>query len=264
MIRDFAGKTAVVTGAARGIGYAIAEQLVQRGATVALLDRDEGVMRVAEELGGTAHLIDVSSNDDWARVREEVLAAHREVHLLVSNAGVSVAGSFEEVSQEDFEWLFGVNFWGAVHGCRALLPTLRAQTEAHIVLVCSSFAWLGVPGKSAYASSKAALRALGESLRAELRDTSVGVTTLFPGPVATALVRDGRAVSAAQRDAEAAFLARRAIAPRRVAMRCLDGVRRDRARVVVGVDYRALELAVRLAPQLTHAVVARMSKRLPF
>lgn len=265
MIRSFHGITGVITGGGGGLGLAIAHELSRRGGRPALVDVRPEVVGVAATIpGATGHVADVADPKAWARVRDEVLAAHGGVALLVSNAGVSVAGRFEEVPLADLEWLFGVNFWGAVHGARTFLPLLRKAPEGHLVHVSSSFAWLGFPGKSAYASSKAALKALSESLRAELSGTSVGVTTLFPGPVKTGIVRRGRAVSASQRDAEAAFLDRRALDPARVARRCLDGVRRDHARVVVGIDYAMLDLAVRVAPSLTLAAVTRASKRMPF
>jgi short-subunit dehydrogenase len=177
---------------------------------------------------------------------------------------VSVAGRFAEVSDDDFAWLFGVNFWGVINGCRAFLPLLARQREAHIVNVCSSFAWLGFPGKSAYSSSKAAVRAFSESLRAELAGTPVGVTLLFPGPVATNLVHNGRAVDPQQRQREARFLQSHSLSPARVARRCLAGVRRNRARVLVGFDYRLIDLVARCAPSLALSGVAALHRRLPF
>jgi NAD(P)-dependent dehydrogenase (short-subunit alcohol dehydrogenase family) len=265
MIRRFDGKVAVVTGAASGIGLALSRELGARGAVVALVDVDPRVREVASELpGASAHVADVADRGAMRGLADEIVALHGRVHLLVNNAGVSIGGRFDDVSDEDFEWLFGVNFWGVVNGCRAFLPALTREREAHIVNVCSSFAWLGFPKKSAYASSKAAVRAFSESLRAELADSTVGVTLLFPGPVDTNLVRGGRSTEAGQREREADFIASRAVDARRVARRCLAGVKANRARVLVGLDYRALDAAVRCAPALTLAAVSMLSRRLPF
>lgn len=266
MLRRFDGSVAVVTGAASGIGRAIATALVARGARVTLADVSPNVHEVAASLGGRARgaLCDVSDAAAVQALADEVAARESHVHLLVNNAGVSVHGRFDEVAPEDFEWLFGVNFRGVVNGCRSFLPHLRREREAHVVNVCSSFAWLGVPGKSAYAASKAAVRALSESLRLELRGTGVGVTLLFPGPVDTGIVRAGRATSSDQRDAEAAFVKARGLSAERVAARCLEGVRRDRARVVVGVDYALFDLGVRASPTLALAAVGALKDRLPF
>lgn len=266
MLRDFHDKVSVVTGAASGIGRGIAAALVAEGSRVVLVDRDPAVHDARKALGAAdAHEIDVADGGAMASLAERVVTAHGAVHLLVNNAGIALAGRFEDVSAEAFERLFAVNFFGVVHGCRAFLPALRAEAEAHVVNVCSSFAWLGFPNKSAYAASKAAVRAFSESLRAELaHEGRVGVTLLFPGPVDTNLVRKGDAVDPKQRDQEAAFLARRAIPVERVAARCLRGVRKNAARVVVGMDYRLLDWAVRASPELAAAAVTAMSRRLPF
>lgn len=161
-IRAWPGKSVVITGAARGLGAALARGVAARGARVAGVDRDTQVIETMRALGAqhTAHVTDVADRAAMAALATEIATAHGHVDVLVNNAGVTVAGRFDEVPYEDLAWLMGVNFWGVVHGCRAFLPHLRRQPEAHILNVVSSFAWLGFPGKSAYAASKAAVRAL--------------------------------------------------------------------------------------------------------
>ena len=255
----------MVTGAARGLGEALARGLSAKGVAVALVDRSDAVGAVAASLSGaTHHVTDVADRTAVERLAAEVVARHGRVDLLVNNAGVAVAGDFEAVPHEDFEWLMGVNFWGAVHGCRAFLPHMRRHPEGHIVNVASSFAWLGFPGKSAYCASKAALRALSESLRAELAGSGIGVTLLFPGPLDTSLVRDGRAVDREKQAKEAEFVRARAVSLERVVRRTLRAVERDRARVLVGADYRLLGAAVRLSPTGALAGVTRSRSRMPF
>lgn len=283
----------MVTGAARGLGEALARGLARRGARVALVDRNPAVIAVAGGLGVdcSGHVVDVADRGAVEALAQAVVERYGRVDLLVNNAGVAVAGEFESVPHADFEWLMNVNFWGVVHGCRAFLPFLRraasvaveattapststdsttpakrtrGRPAAHIVNVVSSFAWLGFPGKSAYSASKAAVRAFSESLRAELATQSVGVTLLFPGPLDTGLIRDGRATDSAQRDEEAAFVAARAIPLERVVARTLRGIERNAARVVIGADYRLLDAAVRLSPTGTLAAVTRARRRFPF
>ena len=264
-IRDLRDSIGVVTGAANGLGAALARGLAERGARVALVDRDPSVIAAAEDLDGArGYVVDVSDRVAMEGLAKTVAADFGGVNLLINNAGVSLAGPLEAVADEDMQWLMNVNFWGVVHGCRAFLPLLRGSSEAHVVNVVSAFAWLCVPGKSAYGASKAAVRALSEALRVELYGTGVGVTLLVPGPLDTGIVRRGRAVSAAQREAEARFVARRAIALDRVVARTLRGIRRDQARVLVGSDVRLIDLAARFAPGLALALLARAARRLPF
>ncbi|WNG26251.1 SDR family oxidoreductase [Cystobacter fuscus] len=263
-------RTAVVTGAASGIGKALAHRLAEEGCHLALVDiNGEALERVRAELAlagrkVSLHVANVADRPRMLALPEEVLAAHGHVHLLVNNAGVSVAGRFEDVSLEDMDWIFGVNFWGVVHGCKAFLPHLRREPEAHIVNLCSSFGLLGFAGKTGYSATKFAVRGFSEALRAELLGGPVGLTVVYPGAVDTNIVRAGRAVSDAQREAEARFITGRAIPTSRVASRIVRGIRRKSARVLVGLDYHLVDWMTRLSPELSQAVTARLSQHMPF
>lgn len=264
-MRDFRGRVAVVTGAARGLGAALGRGLAAEGALLALVDLDRSVEAVANTLpGARGYVVDVADRDAVQALAAAVATDLGDAALLINNAGVVLDGPLEAVAHEDLEWLLGVNLWGVVHGCRAFLPQLRRQREAHVVNVASAFAFLGVPRKAAYGASKAAVRALSESLRLELHGSGVGVTLLVPGPLDTDILRSGRGVSAAQREAEARFVAQRAVPLERVVARTLRGVRRDQARVIVGRDAHLFDLAARVAPVAALAVLARLQRRLPF
>lgn len=244
-LNGFRGATAVVTGGASGIGAAIGEALRAEGAAVHSIDLDGSPP------------VDVRSADAVEKALEGLT-----VDILVCSAGVSVAGRFDRVRSDDLRWLMEVNLFGVVNTVRAALP--RMQHGAHILLVSSSFAWLGFPGKSAYSASKAAVSALGESLRLELASSGIGVSVLYPGPVDTQLLQRGRATDDAQKQAEIAFVRRRAVDPSRVARAALHGIRRNRARIIVGWDYRLLDWLTRLSPSLALRVVASLQARFPF
>lgn len=247
----------MVTGGASGLGLAFAQALKSRGATAWILDLDADTLEVSKRPGLRGRVCDVRDGGALASAAE----ATGPVDLLIVNAGVAVAGRFRQVPEEDVNWVLDINLRGAMSTVRTFLP--RLSRGSHIVLVSSSFGWMGCPGKSAYSASKAGLRAFGEALRAELAHEGIGVTLLFPGPVDTGLIRNGRAVDLKQRSAEAAFVARRAVPAARVVDRCLSGVARNAPRVVVSTDYILMDLAARLAPVWTLRCVAWLAHRLP-
>ncbi len=192
------GRTAVVTGAAGGIGRAITTSLARRGCHLALADiNDTALARTAAEIAApglriSRHHLDVADAAAIAAFPQLVAAEHAGVDILVNNAGVALQGTFEEVAEADFEWLFSINFWGVVRMTRAFLPLLQKSDEARLVNVSSLFGLIAPPGQTAYAASKFAVRSFSESLRQELAETNVGVTVVHPGGVATSIAENAR------------------------------------------------------------------------
>jgi short-subunit dehydrogenase len=256
MVPGYEGRVAVVTGAANGLGRAMAGGLAARKCNLALIDVDSSALEnAAQELTGrgiavTHHIADVGSQQDLERVAIEIEKAHGTAHLLVNNAALSASAAFSTTSSAEFERIVRVNFFGVVHGCRVFLPFLREHAEGQILNVSSCFAWLGYPGKTAYASSKAAIRAFSESLRLELAGQGVGVSVLYPGPMPTTLVRSGISDSQELREREVRFLETRGASPERVACVVLDRLLANPSRILIGFDYRALDLLARLSPGL--------------
>jgi short-subunit dehydrogenase len=269
-MRRLRDRVAVITGAANGIGQGLATALAREGCHLALVDLDAaGLDRVSETLRATGrrvstHVVDVAARAEMTALPEAVTAAHGAAHVLVNNAGVSVAGRFEAVPLADLDWIFAVNVWGVVHGCHAFLPLLRAQDEAHIVNVGSSFGLVGMAGKTGYSATKAAIRGFSEALRAELAGSRVGLTVLYPGPVDTGIVMRGRAADRAQQEAEARFLAGRGLPVERAARAMVRAIRRNRSRVLVGMDYRLIDGLARLSPGLAAWLAGRLAQRMPF
>jgi short-subunit dehydrogenase len=269
-MREFQNKTAVITGAGCGIGRALANQLAEKGMHLALVDvRADRLGEVAEEIERrpgrvSTHAVDVRDVEGMRRLAEDVLALHGAVHLLVNNAGVTAWGSVEEMDLEDFRWVFEINFWGVMHGCKFFLPHLKQQAEAHIVNVSSVFGIVAARHQAAYCSSKFALRGFSESLAAELDGTGVGVTVVHPGGVATHFVTDSRTDDDDARNAFADLVAQYSQTPEKVARAIVKGVERNRLRVLVGMEARPFDWAKRLFPSGAQRRIARfLAKSMP-
>lgn len=253
-----AGRTAVVTGAASGIGRAIAVSLSRRRCHLALADIDEaGLAQTADQVRAdgvrvTRHQLDVADRAAVSEFPARVAAKHAGVDLLINNAGVAVGGTFEQVSEEDFEWLFEINFWGVVRMTRAFLPTLRASDDARIVNLSSVFGLIAPPGQVAYSASKFAVRGFSEALRHELEDSRIGVTVVHPGGVATSIAEKARVPKGASEEEIARrreqFRKALRLPPEVAGEVIVRGVERRQARVLVGNDARVISLVARALP----------------
>jgi short-subunit dehydrogenase len=209
----------------------------------------------------TAHPVDVRDDESVRRAAAEVRRAHGPAAVLVNSAGVAVVGPFADTDADAFDWLMQVNFGGTVRCCRAFLPQLREAGSGQIVNVGSCFGWVGFPGMTGYCASKFAVRGFSEALRSELRPSRIGVTVVYPGSVDSNLVRDARFTDERARGEEVAFLASRALPADLVARRIIRGIERNAARVVVGLDYRAIDLLVRLMPSWALSLIGRFGRR---
>jgi short-subunit dehydrogenase len=174
------------------------------------------------------------------------------VDILVNNAGVAVGGTFEAVSEEDFEWLFEINFWGVVRMTRAFLPLLRKSDDARVVNLSSIYGIISPPGETSYSASKFAVRGFSNSLRHELAGSNVGVTVVHPGGIATSIADNARVPKdmPPQEIARRRALAKKALTmpPAAAGEIIVKGIERRSERVLVGNDAKFLALLERLAP----------------
>jgi NAD(P)-dependent dehydrogenase (short-subunit alcohol dehydrogenase family) len=161
---------AVITGAASGIGQALAVRFAREGvAGIAISDVNESGLKetadLIKEIGVpvSTHVFDVSKLDQVQKFADEVIEQHGHVTHLVNNAGVGLIGTFDQLSIEDFEWLMGINFWGVVYGCKVFLPLMIDQDESHIVNISSVFGIIAPEEQTAYCASKFAVRGFTES-----------------------------------------------------------------------------------------------------
>ena len=265
------GRTAVVTGAASGIGRAIATSLAARGCHLALADvNDAGLKETAAEakkpdLRVSRHLLDVADRDAVADFPSRVTAEHGGADILVNNAGVAIAGTFEQVEEADFEWLIGINFWGVVRMTRAFLPLLHASDDARIVNLSSVFGLIAPPGNTAYCASKFAVRGFSESLRHELSKSSIGVTVVHPGGVATAIAKSARMPKTNTPEEDEArrksFETMLRMPPARAGEIIVRGIVNRKPRVLVGSDGKMISVIERLMPVSYWDWLGRRAKR---
>ena len=261
---------AVITGAASGIGRALAIRFAKEGISgIAISDWNEsGLKETAEEVANigvqvSEHLVDVSKLDQVQRLAKEVLERHGRVTHLINNAGVGLFGTFEQVSIADIEWLMGVNFWGVVHCCKAFLPTLLRQNEAHIVNISSVFGFIAPEEQTAYCASKFAVRGFTESLRHEYRGTNVHVACVHPGGVLTDIARNsklGESTPEEWKQQGAKFFDRVAkTTPEAAAETILEGIKNKNPRILIGRDARQISLISRLFPTRYLSVIERLA-----
>ncbi len=251
---------AVITGAASGIGRALAVRFAEEKiAGIAICDVNEQGLNETAEMVETygvpvsAHLVDTSKLEQIETLKTEVLAKHSRVTHLINNAGVGLFGTFEEISLEDFEWLMSINFWGVVYGCKVFLPVLKSQDAAHIVNISSVFGLVAPPEQTAYCASKFAVRGFTESLRHELEETNVRVSSVHPGGIKTNIARNsriGKDTPEGNKDQGVKFFDQVAqTSPKKAAETILRGIRSENPRILIGKDAYAINYVSRLFPK---------------
>jgi short-subunit dehydrogenase len=273
---NFPGTAAAITGAASGIGRALALELAARGCDLALSDlNDAGLESLAKEITGTqgrrvtVRRVDVADAKQIEAFARAAVADFPALSIVINNAGVALLGQFDEFDDAQMAWLMGINFWGVVYGTRAFLSHLRSRPQAHIVNISSIFGIVAPAGQSAYSASKFAVRGFSESLRHELAmsNSPVRLSVVHPGGIATNIARNARtgvnvrdSVSSAELGDRFEKLAR--TSPAAAAQRIVRGIERNEPRILIGADARLLDLIQRFRPATYWALLARTFNRL--
>jgi short-subunit dehydrogenase len=242
--------------------------LARRGSALALVDRDaerlEQVAQAVGRIGGrpvTCYVADLADDAVTHALGGKLAAAHADTTLLVNNAGVALGGTFEQVSEEEFDWVLAINLRAVITLTRALLPVLRANPGSHLVNVSSLFGLIAPAGQVAYATSKFAVRGFTEALRAELAG-EVGVTVVHPGGIRTRIVETARVAAGASAAEEAAgkaaFARLLTYPPERAAEQIAAAVEDRRPRLLIALSARVPDVVARLAPARHPALLARL------
>jgi len=261
----FKDKVAVITGAGSGIGRALAIQLAEAGARVALSDinqagLDETLRLLPASSSGNingsgprarTYILDVSKAAAVYAHADEVKRDFGTAHFVFNNAGATVVGTVDHTSIEEFEWQLGINLWGVLYGTKAFLPMMLAQREGCIVNISSVFGLVGYPAQSAYNMSKFAVRGLTECLWSELEGTGVRAVSVHPGGIATNIERAGRRVKAAGAEEQkfSDLAAKLLLTPaEECAADIIRGIRNGKRRIITGHKSTTMFWLPRLFP----------------
>jgi NADP-dependent 3-hydroxy acid dehydrogenase YdfG len=252
-----AGQVAVVTGAASGIGRALAQALAQRGVKLALVDWNEaGLDETAESLQVPVikRKLDVSDRVAFEAFAQSVLAQYGQVDWLFNNAGVALLQRVQDMAYDDLAWLMNINFWGVVHGTHAFLPAMLARDTGTIVNISSLYGLMAWPANSAYSAAKFAVRGYTEAMRHDLHNTGVRAVTVHPGGIQTSIVRNARFTSddlgrTDRSKLERDFTKIAITSSAQAASIILNGLEAGRDRIIVGKDAQLLSFLTRLFPE---------------
>lgn len=257
-------KTVVVTGAGSGIGRQLTLQLLNRGANVAGVDVNPRALSETGQMAGVgperlqSFVLDITDQTQVEQLPGQVMDHFGAVDGLINNAGIiQPFKPVADLSIEEINRVININFWGTVYLTRAFLPLFLRRPEAHIVNISSMGGFLPVPGQTLYGAAKAAVKLFTEGLYAELRDTNVNVTVVFPGAIATNITENsGLGKPQAQASGDAPI---KPLAAEKAAQKILAAIEANRFRVIVGPDAAFLDLLYRFSPKYaTHFIQQKM------
>lgn len=273
-MKNLTGKTAAITGAASGIGRATALKLASCGCNLAISDMNEEGLKetaaMAEKKGVNVsiHILDVSDRDAIYKFADDVKENHKNVNIIINNAGVGLTAKVDDMSIEDFEWLMNINFWGVINGTQAFLPYLEESGDGHVVNISSLFGLLSMPTQSAYNASKFAVRGFSESLRMELEmyGSNVSVTSVHPGGIKTNIIANSKLLTKegifedqarATKILEKQFMT----TADQAAEQIVNGILKNKRRVLIGRDAKMLDLLQRFFPSAYQKLIMANAKK---
>lgn len=272
-MQSFQNKVIVVTGAASGIGRALAQQLSTLGAHLALSDINMAELETTQaSLSGsgkvTLHTLNVADRAAWEAYAEQVVADHGHVDGIINNAGVALSETIENMTYEDMEWITNINYWGVVYGTKTFLPLLKQRPESCIINISSVFGIIALPTQAAYNATKFAVRGFTEALRQELVKTSVFVTTVHPGGIKTNIVNNGRIHASmtgeelSQEQQAKDFQKMAKTTPPQAADIIIQGTLNGKRRILIGSDAKLLDRIQRWFPERYTDIFAWLMKKL--
>lgn len=273
-MKNFNNKVAAITGAGSGIGQQLAVLLAKQGCHLALSDvNEQGLIKTLElikDMGVRATLdkVNVANLEEVRAWAEKVEQEHGSINMIFNNAGVALGSTVEGASYDELEWIVGINFWGVVYGTKEFLPRIKKTGDGHVVNISSLFGLTAQPTQSAYNATKFAVRGFTESLRQELDIENCGVSALcvHPGGIRTnianaAKMNDSlRALGMSPEKSARSFNKLLRCPPEEAARQILEAVQKDKRRLLIGNDAKAIDLIQRILPTGYQKVTAFATK----
>ncbi|MCT2530843.1 SDR family oxidoreductase [SAR92 clade bacterium H921] len=271
-MKDFSNKIAVITGAGSGMGRYLAVLLAQAGANIAACEINKTALAETTAMLAdypvkvSSHILDVADKAAIEALPKQVIAEHGCIDMVFNNAGVTVDSTFEDMPEDDWDWVFNINLQAVINSSRAFLPYLKQRPEAALINTSSIFGMITRERQSVYHTAKFAVRGFTECLAKELKSSSVQVHCVHPGHIGTNIITNGRINKSEEstnsmerlvmkvlglgnsQEELAAFFRNNGMHASRASQIILDGVRKKRSRIMVGTDAKLMDLAQRLTP----------------
>lgn len=262
-------KTVLITGAAHGLGKALAQNAAEQQAKLILLDIDErGLEETSKELTASFdqthhYVVDISDQAKLIEVFQEIEKMSGAIDLLINNAAVSHTGRIEKTRQADFEWVIKINLVGTANVCQLAIPLIRKSSLKMIANVASGIAFHGIPKFSAYGASKAGLRSFSQSLRAELQPEGFMVSCIFPGPINSNISERARHVSLVNKEREKSYLATKGYPPDQLAKKIFKDLKKGKKEILLGKEVWWAKHIIRLFPGMAERYLIKYQEKLP-
>ena len=280
-MKNFRDKVAVITGAGSGIGRYLAVLLAKDGADVVICDVNQDTLSKTAEMlrkynvSVSSHVLDVADKKRIEALPGKVIEQHGQVDLVFNNAGVTTGSHFKDMQEDNWDWVMGINLEGVVNSTRAFIPHMIDRSEAAIVNTSSIFGMIAVPGQSVYHATKFAVRGFTESLALEMATTNpnLQVHCVHPGHIGTNIAASARMdeeefnKQVEEQQNNSSIFTRKApknleemgnqfreggMHPSKAANIILNGVKKNKSRIFIGLDAKLLDLSQRLFPKHYH------------